>query len=76
METKNTAETTAPSVARAKPAPKFTPAGDPDREDPIPSVPLSGPKNNLTDLSGLEVTFSGLRVGSLEGKRKRQKKRG
>ena len=40
MDTKDTAEKTASSVAPAKPAPKPRP-GEPEPEEPIPSVPLS-----------------------------------
>ena len=42
MDTKDTAETTAPSVAPAKPALAPKPAGEPEPEKPVPSVPLSG----------------------------------
>ena len=39
MDTKDTAKTTAPSVAQAKPTLKPKPAGEPEPEDPVPSVP-------------------------------------
>ena len=42
MDTKDTSENTALSVAPAKPAPAPKPAGEPEPEEPVPSVPLSG----------------------------------
>ena len=42
MDTKDTAETGAPSVAPAKPAQAPEPAGGPEPEEPVLSVPLSG----------------------------------
>ena len=55
MDTKDTAETTEPSLAPAKPPPE-------------PSY--SKEKEELLDLSGMEVAFSELRVGTIEGKEK------
>ena len=71
MEAKDTAEKTAPSVARAKPAPKPR-RGEPEPEEPIPSVPLSG----LGDVSleGLGAGFSVLSVGRPEGKERQKEK--
>ena len=68
MDTKDTAEMTAPSVAPAKPAPALKPAGEPEPEEPGPSVPLRG----LGDVSlgGFRAAFSGLSVGGPEGKEK------
>ena len=66
MNTKNTAETTAPSVAPAKPAPAPKPAGEFEPEVPVTSVPLSGLRDDSLD--GLGVAFSGLSVGGREGK--------
>ena len=56
MDTKDTAKTTAPSVAPAKPAPAPRPAGEPEPEEPVPSVPLS----ELGDdsLEGLRAALS------------------
>ena len=42
METKDAAEKTAPSVARAKLAPKPEPAGEPESGDFLRSVTLTG----------------------------------
>ena len=72
MDTKDTAETTAPSVAPAKPAPAPKPAGEPEPEVPVPSVPLSGLRDDSLD--GLGVAFSGLSVGGPEGKEKEKEK--
>ena len=74
MDTKDTAETTVPSVAPAKHVPKPKTAGELHPEDHVISKPLSGPKNITLDLSGLGAAFSGLRVGSLEGKEKEKEK--
>ena len=71
METKDTAEKTAPSAAPAKPAPKPRP-GEPEPEEPVPSVPLSGPEED--SLEGLGAAFSGLHVGGPEGKEKEKEK--
>ena len=60
MDTKDTAETTAPSVAPAKPAPAPKPAGEPERQEPVPSVPLSGLGDD--SLEGLRAASSGLSV--------------
>ena len=72
MDTKDTAETTAPSVAPAKPAPAPKSAGEPEPEEPVPSVPLSGLGDD--SLEGLRAAFSGLTVGGLEGKEKEKEK--
>ena len=72
MDTKDTAETTAPSVAPAKPAPASKPAGEPEPEVPVPSVPLGGLRDDSLD--GLGVAFSGLSVGGPEGKEKHKEK--
>ena len=72
MDTKDTAETTAPSVAPAKPAPAPKPAGEPEPEVPVPSVPLSGLRDDSLD--GLGVAFSGLSVRGPEGKEKEKEK--
>ena len=72
MDTKDTAKTTAPSVAPAKPAPAPKPAGEPEPEMPVPSVPLSGLRDDSLD--GLGVAFSGLSVAGPEGKEKEKKK--
>ena len=68
MDTKDTAEKTAPSVAPAKPAPTPKPAGEPEPEDALPSVPLSRLGNG--SLEGLGAAFIGLCVGGPEGKQK------
>ena len=70
MDTKDTAEKTAPSVAPAKPAPAPKPAGEPEPEEPVPSVPLSG----LGDDSLEGAAFSVLSVGGPEGKEKEKDK--
>ena len=72
MDTKDTAEMTAPSVAPAKPAPAPKPAGEPEPELPVPSVPLNGLRDDSLD--GLGVAFSGLSVGGPEGKEKEKEK--
>ena len=66
MDTKDSAKTTAPSAAPAKPAPKPKPAGDPDPEQPVPSVPLSGLEDDSPE--SLRAAFSGLFVGTPGGK--------
>ena len=65
MDTKDTAETTAPSVAPAKPAQAPKPAGE-------PSLPLSGLGDD--SLEGLRAPFNGLSVGGPEGKEKEKGK--
>ena len=72
METKDTAETTTPSVAPAEPAPEPKPAGEPESEEPVPSVPLSGLGDD--SLEGSRAAFSGLSVGGPEGKDKEKEK--
>ena len=72
MDTKDTAKTTAPSVAPAKPAPAPKPAAEPEPEEPVPSVPLSGLGDD--SLEGLRAGFSGLSVGGPEGKEKEKEK--
>ena len=72
MDTKDTAETTAPSVAPAKPAPAPKPASEPEPEVPVPSVPLRGLRDDSLD--GLGVAFSGLSAGGPEGKEKEKAK--
>ena len=68
MDTKDTAETTAPSVAPGKPSPVPKPAGKPEPEEPVPSVPLS--RLGDDSLEGFRAAFSGLSVGGPEGKKK------
>ena len=75
MDTKDTAEKTAPSVVRsvapAKPAPKPRP-GESETEEPVPSVPLSGLGDD--SLEGLGAALSGLSVGGPECKEKEKEK--
>ena len=68
MDTKDTAETTAPSVEPPKPAPAPRPACEPEREEPVPSVPLSALGDD--SLEGLGAAFRGVSVGGPEGKEK------
>ena len=72
MDTKDTAEKTAPSVAPAKPAPVPKPAGEPRAQEPVPSVPFSGLVDDSPD--GLGAAFSGLSGGPSEGKKKAKEK--
>ena len=72
MDTKDTTETTAPSVATAEAAPAPKPAGEPEPEGPVPSVPLSGLGDD--SLEGLRAAFSGHSVGRPEGKEKKKAK--
>ena len=60
MDTKDTAEKTAPSVAPGKP-------------EPVPSVPLSGRVDDSLD--GLQAGFGGLAVGPSEGNEKEKEKK-
>ena len=68
MDTKETAEGTAPSVAPAKLARKPKPAGEHEPEDHVPSVPLSGRDDD--SLGSLGAAFSELHVRTPEGKGK------
>ena len=72
MDTKDTAEKTAPSVAPAKPAPAPKPDGEPEPEEPVPSVPLSGLGDD--SLGGLGSAFRELSVGGPAGKEKEKEK--
>ena len=65
MDTKDTTEKTGPSAAPAILAAKPIP-GEPEPEDPVPSVPLYGLGDN--SLVGFGVAFSRLTVGAPEGK--------
>ena len=73
MDIKDTAEKTAPSVAPAMPAPASKPAGEPEPEVPVPSVPLSGLGDH--SLEGLGAAFSGLSVGVPERKEDEEEKK-
>ena len=68
MDTKNTAEKRAPSLAPAKPAPTPKPADEPEPEEPVPSVPLSGVGDD--SLEGLAAASSGPSLGGPEEKEK------
>ena len=68
MDTRDTAEKTAPSVAPGKSAPTSKPAGEPESEDPLPSVPLSGLGDGSLECLG--AAFIRLCVGGPEGKQK------
>ena len=72
MDTKDTAETTGPSVASAKPAPAPKPAGEPESEKPVPSLPLSGLGDDSRE--GLRAAFSGLSLRGPEGKENEKEK--
>ena len=72
MDTKDTAETTGPSVAPARPAPAPKPAAEPEPDEPVPSVPLSGLGDD--SLEGLRAAFSGLSVRGPKGKEKEKEK--
>ena len=72
MDTKDTAETTAPSVAPANSSEAPKPAGEPEPEEPVPSVPLRGQGDD--SLEDLRAAFSGLSVGGPEGKEKEKEK--
>ena len=72
MDTKDTAKTTAPSVAPVKPAPAPKPAGEPEPEEPVPLVPLSGLRDDF--LEGLRAAFSSLSVRGPGGKKKEKEK--
>ena len=68
MDTKDTAETTTPSVTPARFTPKPKPAGETEPEDPVPSVPLIGLEDE--PLGSLGAAFGELHVRTLEGKAK------
>ena len=53
MDTKDNAKMTAPLVAQAKLARRGKPAGVSHPQDPMPSMPLSGRKDDSLDLGGL-----------------------
>ena len=72
MDTNDSAKKTAPSVAPAKPGPAPKPAGEPEHEEPVPSLPSSGLGDD--SLERLEASFSGLSVGRPEGKEKEKEK--
>ena len=72
MDTKDTAETTVPSVEPAKPAPAPKPASEPEPEEPVPSVPLRGLRDDPVE--GLRAAFSSLSVRVPEGKEKEMEK--
>ena len=72
MDTKDTAEKTVPSVAPAKQAPALRPAGEPEPEEPVPSVPLSWLGDD--SLEGLGASFSELFVRGPAGKEKEKDK--
>ena len=55
-------------MAPAKQAPAPKPDGEPEPEEPVPSVPLSGLGDD--SLEGLRAAFSALSVGGPEGKEK------
>ena len=57
MDNKDTAKKTTPSTAGAKTAPKPRP-GEPELEEPVPSVPLAGLEDD--SLEGFGVAFSAL----------------
>ena len=72
MDIEDTAGKTTPSVALAKPAPAPIPAGEPEREEPVPSVPLSGLGDD--SLEGCGAAFRGLSDGGPAGKEKEKEK--
>ena len=72
MQTKDTAETTGPSVATAKPAPAPKPAGEPEPEEPVRSLPFSWLGDDSRE--GLRAAFSGPSVRGPEGKQKEKEK--
>ena len=65
MDAKDTVGMTATSVAPAKLAPKPKPAGEPELEDPVPSIPLSDVEDSLGSLG---AAFSELLVRPPEDK--------
>ena len=71
MDTKDTAEKTAPSVAPAKPVEKRR-LRSPGPEKPVPSVPLS--RLGDDSLEGLGAAFSGRSLGGPEDKEKEKVK--
>ena len=60
MDTKDTVEATAPSVAPAKQTPRSKTAGEPEPEDPVLPVPLGGLEENSLRSPG--AAFSELQV--------------
>ena len=66
MDTEDTAETTAASVARCMLAQKPKSLVEPEPENPVPSVPLSGLQDD--SLGNLGAAFSELHVQTPEGK--------
>ena len=68
MDTKHTAEMTAHSMAPAKPAPILKSRCEPEPQDPVPSVPLSGLEDDPLPI--LPAAFSGLPARTPEGKAK------
>ena len=69
MDTKEAVPTTAPSVAPAKPASKTKPACEPHPQDRVPSVPLSGPKDDSLDLTVLVAALMNCVLNHLKAKR-------
>ena len=59
-------------MAPARPAPAPKPAGEPEPEEPVPSLPLSGLRDE--SLEGLRAAFSGLSERGAEGKEKEKEK--
>ena len=71
MDTKDTANKTAPSAARARPY-RSPDLGKPEPEEPVPSVPVGGPGDDSPE--GLGAAFSGLSAAGPEGKEKEKEK--
>ena len=70
MDTKDTAETTEPSVAPAKLLPKPKPAAEPEREASLPSEPLPGLGDE--SLRSLGAALSELHLRTPQGKAKKK----